>query len=106
MPVPYRTLAFFVYRFTNRFEPFWALSLAVFLFFYKIVYRTALKTQKLTVFRSNIYPANSTVKNTKIYRFSLEKRDPYRFEAFRYLCFKNQRGPYRTKKLGILERYG
>ena len=37
--VPYRTLAFFVYRYV----PFWALSLAVIRFFYKIVYRTELK---------------------------------------------------------------
>ena len=49
------------------------------------------RTQNLTVFCSNIHSANLTVKNTKIYRYSLEKRDPYRFKTFRYSYFKKLR---------------
>ncbi len=55
-----------------------------------------------TVFRSSIFCAHSIFKNTKIYRFPLENRDPYRFKAFRYSFFKNHRKPYRTKKLIVL----
>ena len=49
------------------------------------ILRTAPLRFSCTVFRSNIFSANIPVKNTTIYRHSLEKRDPCRFKAFRYL---------------------
>ncbi len=58
----------------------------VFRFF---IIRLPCRTQNLTVFRSNIFCVNSTVKKTKIYCFSLEIRDPYhlKLSVIRYLNY-------------------
>ena len=62
--VPYRTV---LATFVNRFS----------IFLYN---RLPYRTQNLTVFRSNIFCTNSTIKNTKNYRNWLEKRDPNRLK--------------------------
>jgi hypothetical protein len=70
---PYRALAFFVYHLrtiTNRFGHVFVSRYSFFL-----SNRLLDRTQNLTI------------ENTKVYRFSLEKRNPYPFKAKTVFCF-------------------